>query len=214
MSEPKVVRLDRSMSRQARSLLYHCYRHEPTYQYLLNSRRPGYKQRIRATIRELIKLHFSRNEVVLGVVDPHKDRLLGIAFLSDIELKMDISDQFMWRLKMFLTTGYECTRRFLQYIGDVQAAIPDQNHRMVTLIGVHPDYQRQGLGRLLMTAVHEISEQDQESIGVFLDTGNNRYCHFYESMGYETYASVKVGEIDEAVFFRPNQADSEENAVA
>ncbi|AJQ95867.1 acetyltransferase [Gynuella sunshinyii YC6258] len=203
LSSYKVVTLDRSISRQARSLLYHCYRHEPTFQLLLQHQSPGYKQRIRATIRELIKLHFDRNETVFGVVDEVHDHLAGIAFVSDIELKMDLSDQFMWRLKMFLTTGYECTKGFIQYLTEVQQAIPSKHHRMVNLIGVHPDYQRLGLGRMLMDSIHEYCAKDENSIGIFLDTGNRRYSDFYKSMGYKVFKTVKVGEIEEAVFHKP-----------
>ena len=35
--------LDSGYSREARSLLYQAYRHEPTYGYLFESERPGYE---------------------------------------------------------------------------------------------------------------------------------------------------------------------------
>jgi GNAT superfamily N-acetyltransferase len=209
MSQPiadrvEVVRLDRSISRVARSLLYNCYRHEPLYQHLLEAHRPGYKQRIRATIRELIRLHFDRNEAVLGIIEKERNRLIGIVFVSGVELKMDISDQMMWRLKMFLTTGYECTRKTINYINDVQNAIPSENHRMITLIGIHPEYQKQGLGRLMIEAVHNMTCEEPNSIGLFIDTGNSRYKEFFKSMGYDDYQTIKVGDIEESIFFRPN----------
>lgn len=200
----EVVRLDRSISRAARSLLYNCYRNEPLYQYLLEANRPGYKQRIRATIRELIKLHFDRKEVVLGIIEKERDRLIGIVFVSGVELKMDISDQMMWRLKMFLTTGYECTRKTINYINDVQNAIPSHHHRMITLIGIHPEYQKQGLGRMMMEAVHNMTCEEPDSMGLFIDTGNSRYKEFFKSLGYESHRSVNVGDVEEAIFFRPN----------
>ncbi len=50
--------LDRGYSREARSLLYQAYRHEPTFGYLFEAERPGYEQRVRATVRELVKQHF------------------------------------------------------------------------------------------------------------------------------------------------------------
>jgi hypothetical protein len=37
--------LDRGYSREARSLLYQAYRHEPTFGYLFEAERPGYEQR-------------------------------------------------------------------------------------------------------------------------------------------------------------------------
>lgn len=205
LNDVEVMALDESCSRQARSLLYHSYKDEPTFKYLLDSRRPGYKQRIRATIRELIRLHFERGETVLGVVHKLDRRVLGVAFVSDVGLKMDISRQFLWRLKMTLTAGFEGTRRYIQYFNDVQRSLPNKAHRTVSLIGIHPEFQKQGLGRLLMESVHQQVSDDARSIGVFLDTGNNRYLSFYESLGYERFADIKMGaDLTEVVLFRAN----------
>lgn len=52
--------LDSGYSREARSLLYQAYRHEPTFRFLFNAERSGYEQRVRATVRELVKQHFCR----------------------------------------------------------------------------------------------------------------------------------------------------------
>lgn len=204
LNDVEVVRIDERYSRQARSLLYHSYRDEPTFKYLLDSHRPGYKQRIRATIRELIRLHFDRGEFVFGVMHKKEERLLGVAFFSDLELKMDISRQLLWRMKMVLTTGFEGTRRFVQYFNEVQESLPAKNHRMVSLIGIHPDFQKQGLGKRLLETIHELTDKDQNSIGLFLDTGNNRYLDFYQSLGYEVYTELPLGPIQEFVLFRPN----------
>ncbi|MEX0623585.1 GNAT family N-acetyltransferase [Saccharospirillum sp.] len=205
LNDVEVMALDERCSRQARSLLYHSYKDEPTFNYLLDSSRPGYKQRIRATIRELIHLHFERGETVLGVVHKQDRRVLGVAFVSDVGLKMDISRQFLWRLKMTLTAGFESTRRYIQYFNDVQSSLPNMAHRTVSLIGIHPEFQKQGLGRLLMETVHQQVSNDAQSIGVFLDTGNNRYLTFYETLGYERFADIKMGtDLTEVVLFRAN----------
>lgn len=204
LNDVEVVRLDERYSRQARSLLFNSYKDEPTFHYLLNAHKPGYEQRIRATIRELIKLQFDRGEFVLGVMHKKEERLLGVAFFSDLELKREISSQFLWRLKMVLTAGFEGTKRFVQYFNDVQSSLPAKNHRMVSLIGIHPDFQKQGLGRLLLEKIHEVTDQDQNSIGLFLDTGNNRYLDFYKGLGYEVFTELPIGELKEFVLYRAN----------
>ena len=40
----EVRMLDHGYVREARSLLYHAYRHDPTFAYLFESERPGYDQ--------------------------------------------------------------------------------------------------------------------------------------------------------------------------
>jgi GNAT superfamily N-acetyltransferase len=204
LDDVAVMRLDERFNRQARSLLYHSYKDEPTFKYLLDAHRPGYKQRIRATIRELIRLHMDRGEFIFGVIHKEEDRLLGVAFFSDLQLKMDISKQLFWRLKMVLTAGFEGTRRFVEYFNDVQESLPSKNHRMVSLIGIHPDFQKQGLGKLLLESIHAITDQDVNSIGLFLDTGNNRYLDFYQSLSYEVFTELPLGQLKEFVLYRPN----------
>ena len=46
--------LNSGYSREARSLLYQAYRHEPTFAYIFEAERAGYEQRVRATVRELV----------------------------------------------------------------------------------------------------------------------------------------------------------------
>ncbi len=72
--------LDGGYSREARSLLYQAYRHEPTFSYLFEAERPGYEQRVRATVRELVKQHFLQDLPAIGLLV--NDRLIGIALIA------------------------------------------------------------------------------------------------------------------------------------
>lgn len=204
LNDIEVVKIDDRFSRQARSLLYHAYSDEPTFKYLLDEHRSGYQQRIRATIRELIRLHMDRGETVLGLFDKKQNRLLGVAFCSDLKLTMDISKQFLWRLKMILTIGFGGTHRFIQHFNNIQQSLPPKQHRMVSLIGIHPNFQKQGLGKVLLDAVHAVADEDNSSFGLFLDTANPLYLKFYQSLNYEVYKELKLGDLTEYVLFRPN----------
>jgi ribosomal protein S18 acetylase RimI-like enzyme len=204
LSEIEIVRIDERFSRQARSLLFHSYIDDPTYRYLFDSERPGYKQRIRATLRELIRLHMDRGELIFGAIHKPEERLLGVAFCSDQKLKTDISGQLLWRFKMILTAGLEGTKRFLKFFSEVQRSLPDKKHRMISLIGVHPEFQKQGLGKMLLESIHHIADQDVNSIGLFIDTDNNRYLEFYKSLNYEVFTELQVDQLQEFILFRPN----------
>ena len=72
--------LDSGYSREARSLLYQAYRHEPTFRFLFNAERSGYEQRVRATVRELVRQHFFQDLPALGLLV--NDRLVGIALIA------------------------------------------------------------------------------------------------------------------------------------
>ena len=79
-SSAEIRLLDGGYAREARSLLYQAYRHEPTFAYLFEVGRPGYEQRVRATVRELVQQHFLQEQPAIGLLID--DRLVGIALIA------------------------------------------------------------------------------------------------------------------------------------
>lgn len=194
--------LDSGYSREARSMLYHAYRHEPTFAYLFESERPGYDQRVRATVRELVKQHFLQDLPAIGLfID---DRLVGIALIAPPQRRLGITESWAWRLRMLLSTGLRCTRRYLEYHQAVLACLPTDAVHVLPLLGIHPQFQGRHLGEQLLQAVHNWCAEDPYSEGVVLDTGNPRYLEFYTRQGYQDIGEVAVGPIREHVFFHPN----------
>lgn len=180
--------LDRGYSREARSLLYQAYRHEPTFAYLFEAERPGYEQRVRATVRELVKQHFLQDLPAIGLLV--NDRLIGIALIAPPQRRLGITESWAWRLRMVLSTGFRCTRRYLDYHDAVAACVPSDSVHMLPLLGIHPQFQGKHFGEQLLTAVHNWCAVDETSQGVVLDTGNPRYLEFYK--GRVTKRSAKL----------------------
>ena len=189
-------------SREARSLLYHAYRHEPSFAYLFESERAGYEQRVRAMVRELVKQHFLQDLPALGLfVD---DRLVGIALIAPPQRRLGITESWAWRLRMVLSTGLRCTQRYIEYYQAVLACLPSDAVHVLPLLGIHPQFQGRHFGEQLLDALHKWCAIDENSKGVVLDTGNPRYLAFYKRQGYEEIGEVAVGPIREHVFFHPN----------
>jgi len=200
IAEPELVRLDPGALGEAKSLLYNAYRHEPTFQYLFDAARPGYDQRVRATIREGIELHFANQQDAIGLVS--EGALVAVAFISRPELRMNLADQLNWRVRMILTAGLSSTRRYIEYHRQVTECLPSDVHHHLPLLGVHPQHQSRGYGRQLMLAVEKICRESPRSAGIGLDTGNSRYLKFYESLGYRKVGEVKLGKVSENVLFK------------
>lgn len=194
--------LDGGYSREARSLLYHAYRHEPTFAYLFEAERPGYEQRVRATVRERVKQHFLEDQPAIGLLV--NDRLIGIALIAPPQRRLDITESWVWRMRMVLSTGFRCTRRYLEYQQAVLACLPSNSVHLLPLLGIHPQFQGQHYGEQLLTAVHNWCAEDPYSQGVVLDSGNPRYLEFYKRQGYEDIGEVAVGPIREHVFYHSN----------
>ncbi|PTS86407.1 GNAT family N-acetyltransferase [Pseudomonas sp. HMWF032] len=194
--------LDSGYAREARSLLYQAYRHDPTFAYLFEAERPGYDQRVRATVRELVQQHFAEDLPAIGLLID--DRLIGMALIAPPQRRKDITESWAWRMRMLLTTGFRCTKRYLEYHDAVIACLPPGPYHVLPLLGIHPQYQGQRLGEQLLEALHNWCAEDASSQGVVLDTGNGHYLEFYKRQGYEEIGVVAIGPIIEHVFFHPN----------
>jgi ribosomal protein S18 acetylase RimI-like enzyme len=204
--QPVIVRLDASARNEAKSILFHAYRHEPTFQYLFDHKRPGYDQRVRATIRELLSLYFGLNQDAVGVMVDNS--LVAVAFIGEPDLRLDLAEQLSWRLRMVLTAGFSSTRRYLDYHRQIKSLLPEPQAHQLPLMGVHPKYQNRGYGRLLLKTVEHLCEENPRGTGLVLDTGNSRYLGFYESEGFRTLGRIRLGDFEDYVLYRDVQPAS------
>ena len=69
-------------------------------------------------------------------------------------------------------------------------AILDEAH--ITLLGIHPQYQRQGLGQLLLTALLDRSKSIQMARATLeVRASNHGAIHLYEKFGFQTVGRRK-----------------------
>lgn len=198
--EGVIVRLDINALNEARSILYDAYQNEPTFQYLFNHRKPGYKQRVRATVRELVDLYFSLDQEAIGVMAD--DTLVAVSFIGDPDLRLNLADQFSWQIRMVLTAGFASTRRYLDYHEKIRELLPQPLAHQLPLMGVNPKYQNRGYGRLLLKSVERLCADNPRGSGLVLDTGNSRYLPFYESEGFRSLGKIQLGDFEDHILFR------------
>ena len=202
MAMPTETRmLDSGYAREVRSLLYNAYRSQPTFAYLFEASRPGYEQRVRATVRELVNQHFLQDQPALGLLV--EDRLIAAALIAPPQRRLDVTESWAWRMRMVLTAGFRCTRRYLDYHAAVLSCLPAGAFHVLPLMGVHPQHQGQHYGDQLLAELHNWCAADPTSQGLVIDTGNPNYLHFYERHGYQEIGQVAIGPVIEHVFFHP-----------
>ncbi|QLF91959.1 GNAT family N-acetyltransferase [Pseudomonas sp. ABC1] len=193
--------LDSAHAREARTLLYQAYLHDPTFTYLFESERPGYEQRLRATIRALVDQHFTQEQPAIGLL--LRDRLIAVALIAPPQRRLAITDSWLWRLRMLLSVGVGSTRRYLEYQRTLLGSLPPGAFHMLPLLGVHPQFQGQQHGERLLRAVHDWCMADEQSQGLVIDTGNSRYLEYFRKRGYEELGQIAIGPVVEHVFFYP-----------
>jgi len=203
MTAPAEVRLiDGGYFRESCSLLYQAYRHAPTFAYLFESDRPGYEQRVRATVRELLLRHFADTLPALGLM--LGDRLLGVALISPPRRRLEITESWSWRMRMLLTAGFRCTRRYLDYHEAVIACLPPGTYHMLPLLGVRPEFQGMQYGEQLLAALHDWCAGDVVSQGIVLDTADPQQLDFLLGQGYREIGLVELGPLREHVLVHPS----------
>tara|TARA_R110002072_G_scaffold97528_3_gene214478 strand:+ start:11084 stop:11725 length:642 start_codon:yes stop_codon:yes gene_type:complete len=206
-TEARVVRLDVGAFTEAKAILYRAYKNEPTFKYLFNASKAGYDQRVRATIRELINLHFSNQQDVIGLaLDSH---LIAVALVGSPNVRLSLSSQINWRMRMLLTAGFNCTSKYIDYHKQIHECLPSGQYHELPLLGVDTKYRNLGYGKQLMTAIENICKENPRSVGIALDTGNSRYLEFFKRIGYKTVGSIQLGDVTENVLFKScHQASS------
>lgn len=90
-----------------------------------------------------------------------------------------------WRIERFRALGEAMTEN-----------TPPEPHWYLNMLATHPDWQRQGLGAALMTAVFEIA--DDEGLPCYLETETPENVVYYRHHGFEVRSQWDVATPDSA----------------
>ncbi|NDK39502.1 N-acetyltransferase [Pseudoxanthomonas gei] len=80
---------------------------------------------------------------------------------------------------------------------------PQAAHYYLGAIGVHPAMHGLGIGAQLLRSFCALSDYDQESAGVYLETANPANVKFYEQSGFTISGSGSIGDDTIWCMFRP-----------
>ncbi|MFT6270748.1 MAG: GNAT superfamily N-acetyltransferase [Alphaproteobacteria bacterium] len=185
----------------AASILYKAYLDDPLFSDIFQANKEGYEARLRSAIREEINTYWNASQSLVGLYED--ERLLAVTCLTLPDTAFGAGKFWHWRLKMLLTAGYFGTKQMIVKEQKVREKIPAKNYHMLSLIGVHPDYQDIGLGHVLMSAILGLLLEDESSQGVGVLVTLPKCTSFFEDGGFEFVEEIAVGNIKGNVMFRP-----------
>jgi ribosomal protein S18 acetylase RimI-like enzyme len=91
--------------------------------------------------------------------------------------------------------GAAAAEKFERY-GQLASRVEiDRPHYQLGMIGVAPDAQGKGYGRMLLEEAQRYSQEHPLSAGVLLDTENRHSRDFYLHNGYEVVSQVELEEV-------------------
>ena len=185
----------------AASLLYQAYHDDELFMKLFQSEKPDYEKRLRAAIREELNAFWESGQPIIGVFAG--DSLQGVACLTRPGASFGPGRYWHWRLKMLLTAGYVSTRQLIEKERLIQSSIPHTAYHMLAFIAVHPIYQQQGLGDLLLKAAETVLAEDPDSAGVGVYVTQSAYLNLFHQHGYQEIRELAVDGVPGTILFCP-----------
>lgn len=185
----------------AASILYNAYFDDPLFVDIFHGEKEGYEARLRSAIKEEVNTYWDAKQPLVGLFEG--TRLLAVTCLTTPDTAFGAGKFWHWRLKMLLTAGYFGTRQMIAKEEKVREKIPVEHYHMMSLIGVHPNYQDLGLGHVLMSAVLGLMVEDEASQGVGVLVTLPKCVSFFKDAEFELIEEIEVGHIKGKVMFRP-----------
>ena len=185
----------------AASILYNAYFDDPLFVDIFSCEKEGYENRLRSAIREELHAFWIAKQPIVGLFD--NDRLVAVACLISPDAAFGAGRYWHWRLKMLLTAGFFGTKQMIEKEERVRECMPAENFHMLSFIGVHPDYQDQGLGHVLMNAIDSVLIEDPNSEGVGVFVTLPKCLSFFKDGNYQLTQELEFGHITGHIMFRP-----------
>ena len=196
----KAVYLTAEDLKVAASILYNAYFDDPLFVDIFESEKEGYENRLRSAIREELHAFWIAKQPIVGLFE--EDRLLAVACLISPDAAFGAGRYWHWRLKMLLTAGFFGTKQMIEKEERVRECMPANNYHMLSFIGVHPDYQDQGLGHVLMNAIDSVLLDDENSEGVGVYVTLPKCLSFFAGGNYERIQDLEFSHITGYIMFR------------
>ncbi len=165
-----------------------------------------YKQSMKYLIKSMCDETSIVNNLLLGAFVERK--LQGVAFITppkkpknNQEMESTTSDSEEEFAKLI---GEEVLMRIEAYSNIKKANKPSSPHFYINALGVHPQSQGEGIGKAILSQVHQMSEQHSDSYGVALDTQTEENVGYYQRFGYDVSTTAELENVKNWFMFRRN----------
>jgi GNAT superfamily N-acetyltransferase len=173
----------------------------PVMEYVLGPR-PDYAADLWALVEFFVMARFLRDDLVLGAVGGG-DTLAGVATITLPGEKESPVELTRLRERVWDRLGDGARGRYERFGEASRVFDIERRHYHLNMIGVRRAYAGQGVGRVLLEAVHRVSAEDTESRGVTLTTEDPANLPLYQRFGYRILGHVEVGtDLESWGFFR------------
>ncbi|UCD08204.1 MAG: GNAT family N-acetyltransferase [Dehalococcoidales bacterium] len=201
-SEKSIISITKDTLEEATEVLAMAFQDDPIINYFLSGHTENYAEKQREIFRYQCLMYIEMGLSIFGAVK--NSVITGIACLAVPEKKKRPDSLIESDKEFEKSMGQESIGRIKRYMKLNKKHTPEGPHHYLAALGVHPDFQGHGFGRLLLDRVNEITESHQTSTGIFLETAKLENVEMYRYFGYNLLATEKLdGIVDKWYMFRP-----------
>ncbi|HSM07406.1 MAG TPA: GNAT family N-acetyltransferase [Gemmatimonadota bacterium] len=184
-----VMTLEREHVTDVVAVLAEAFHEYPVMRYVLGAS-DDYAARLDRLVTFFVMARVLRGEALLGIAGADG---LGAAALVSRPDGESPSELDALRERTWVVLGDDARHRYENFGHATALTAVMDPHIHLNMIGTRRAVRGLGMGRLLLDAVHGMSERDETSMGVSLTTEVAQNLALYEHFGYEIVGSSEVG---------------------
>ncbi len=188
-------------------LFCNAFYHYPVMRMVLGDIGVEYDHQLKNLIELFVMRRVWNEDPLLGIYQD--DKLAAAATLTEPLEKINVPSTNKAQAEYWQKLGSAAEARYKKLGKIWRGFVIEAPHYHVNMIGVHSDFQGQGLAGHLMRTIHEMSAKDDLSAGVSLSTENPSNVNFYKYLGYDIIDHAVYSEALETWgFYRKDDVDS------
>ena len=206
MSTIEITPLNIKDTKKINEIISNSFENYPLLEYFFGDL---YKQSIKHLSQLICDEASEDNKLLLGAFAD--GNLQGIAYISlpclsqSEENNNDTESTPTPLEKEFATAvGEKALMRIEAYSNLKKQNKPSSPHFYINTLGVNPQNQGKGIGRAILSHIHQMSEQHSDSLGVALDTQTEQNVGYYQRFGYIVSATANLDNVKNWFMFRRN----------
>jgi ribosomal protein S18 acetylase RimI-like enzyme len=201
-SNVEIVSLSREDLPAAIDLFSHAFATDPMVSYVFDVSLVTQERSLQELFRFSCEVRLLLDWPLLGTLDENGvlAGVAGFSMLGEVHWPQSLVTVYE-ELKSCI--GPESAARLEEYSHLADLHRPLLPHYQLGMIGVHPRAQGKGHAATLIRRLHQLSDADPVSTGVWLDTANPLNVPIYEHLGYRIVAQEELGPVTVWGMFRP-----------
>lgn len=203
-----VRRLPAGQVSQAVDVLCNAFHDYPVMRYVIGPVGGDYDRRLRTLVNFFVMARVWRDDPILGV--SNGSELIAVATLTLPGKRQPPAALAQLREAVWRELGDAARLRYEAFGQATQKFDMKQPHYHLNMIGVRRSHAGQGLARLLLDAVHAMSNRDPVSLGVTLTTEDFQNVSLYRHFGYQVAGHARVdAQLETWSLFRANNSSAD-----